>query len=91
MHYHSGLCGEMAMFWFYSFSYQRIFKELVTNPTFKEKGLRYIVTWFLCFFMKSCKGPLLCTFFLQPRCSLFAVYLRPTVSYRGVLRTLSNI
>ena len=70
MHYHPGLCGEMATFWFYSFNCQRIFKEIVINSTFKEKHLRYIVKWLPCFSMKSYKGPLLCTFYLQPHYSL---------------------
>ena len=71
MQFYPGLCADMVILWFFSFNYQRIFKEPITNSTFKGKRLRYIVTWLPCFFMKSCKGPLLCTFYLQSHYSLF--------------------
>ena len=39
----TGLCGDIIKFWFCSFDYQRVFKDLLTNPTFKEMHLSYHV------------------------------------------------
>ena len=39
----TGLCGDIITFWFCSFDYQRVFKDLLTNSTFKEMNLSYHV------------------------------------------------
>ena len=39
----TGLCGEIITYWFCSFDYQRVLKDLLTNSTFKEMHLSYHV------------------------------------------------
>ena len=35
----TGQCGDVTKFWFSSLNYQRVFKDLLTNSTFKEINL----------------------------------------------------
>ena len=38
----------MTIFWFYSFNYQGVLKELLTNSTFKEMHLGYLACFLNC-------------------------------------------